>query len=149
MRPIPRPHPPGPKNTIEVPEWLFPIDPKSIKPNPNPPKLDDKELLEIPDSKEKFTLARINDPFNRTRLAAERSHRPCPRSWRSGRKPAVMACAYCHTPTGQGRPENSALAGLPEAYFKEQLLDFRSGKRKPTGPRPICRARSCSRSPRR
>jgi cytochrome c553 len=45
-----------------------------------------------------------------------------------------MACAFCHTPTGQGRPENSALAGLPEAYFKQQLLDLRSGKRKPTGP---------------
>ena len=38
-----------------------------------------------------------------------------------GRKPKVIACAYCHTPTGQGRPENSALAGLPEAYIKEQL----------------------------
>jgi cytochrome c553 len=45
-----------------------------------------------------------------------------------------MACAYCHTPTGQGRPENSALAGLPEAYFKEQLRDLKSGKRKPSGP---------------
>ena len=51
-----------------------------------------------------------------------------------GRKPNVMACAYCHTPTGQGRPENSALAGLPEAYFKEQLHDLRSGARKASGP---------------
>jgi cytochrome c553 len=50
-----------------------------------------------------------------------------------GRKPQVMACAFCHTPTGQGRPENSPLAGLPEAYIKEQLLDYRSGKRKPAG----------------
>ena len=45
-----------------------------------------------------------------------------------------MACAFCHTPTGQGRPENSALAGLPEAYIKEQLHDFRSGKRTAIGP---------------
>lgn len=121
------------KAAIEVPEWLFPIDPKSIRPNPNPPKLDDKELLEIPDSKEIFTLARINDPFNAPDWRPN-DHIPMPEVVSRGRKPAVMACAYCHTPTGQGRPENSALAGLPEAYFKEQLLDFKSGKRKPTGP---------------
>jgi cytochrome c553 len=118
---------------IAVPDWLFPIDPKSIKPNPNPPKLDDKELLEIPDSREKFTLARINDPFNPPDWRPN-DHGAMPEIVAHGRKPAVMACAYCHTPTGQGRPENSALAGLPEAYFKEQLLDLRSGKRKPTGP---------------
>lgn len=120
-------------SAIELPEWLFPIDPKSIKPKPNPPKLDDQELLDIPDSAEKFTLARINDPFNAPDWRPN-DHIPMPEIVARGRKPAVMACAYCHTPTGQGRPENSALAGLPEAYFKEQLLDFRSGKRKPAGP---------------
>jgi cytochrome c553 len=92
---------------IELPEWLFPIDPDSLVPNPKPPKPDDVELLGIPDSTEKFTLARINDPFN----------------------PPL-----CHLPTGQGRPENSALAGLPEAYIRQQLLDYRSGKRKAIGP---------------
>jgi len=120
-------------NSIAEPDWLFPIDPKSIRPPPNPPKLDDKELLEIPDSREKYTLARINDPFNAPDWRPN-DHIPMPDVVARGRKPAVMACAYCHTPTGQGRPENSALAGLPEAYFKEQLADFRSGKRKPTGP---------------
>jgi cytochrome c553 len=118
---------------IEVPEWLFPIDPKSIKPNPNPPKLDDVELLEVPGSDQKFTLARINDPFNAPDWRPN-DHIAMPEVVARGRKPAVMACAYCHTPTGQGRPENSALAGLPEAYIKEQLSDYRSGKRKPMGP---------------
>ncbi len=121
------------KSALEIPEWLFPIDPKSIKPKPNPPKLDDKELLDIPDSQEKFTLARINDPFNAPDWRPN-DHIPMPEVVARGRKPSVMACAYCHTPTGQGRPENSALAGLPEAYFREQMLDFRSGKRQPTGP---------------
>ena len=51
-----------------------------------------------------------------------------------GRKPNIMACAFCHTPTGQGRPENSSLAGLPEAYIRQQLLDYRAGKRKAIGP---------------
>ena len=122
-----------PGTAIELPEWLFPIDPKSIKPNPNPPKLDDVELLDIPGSEQKYTLARINDPFNAPDWRPNK-HIPMPEIVARGRKPAVMACAYCHTPTGQGRPENSSLAGLPEAYFKEQLLDFRSGKRQPTGP---------------
>jgi cytochrome c553 len=112
---------------------LFPIDPKSIKPPPNPPKPDDVELLEIPGSDLKFTAARINDPFNPPDWRPN-DHGPMPDVVAKGRKPAVWACSYCHTPTGQGRPENSALAGLPEAYFKQQLLDWQSGKRKPSGP---------------
>jgi cytochrome c553 len=118
---------------IEPPEWLFPIDPNSLVKNPAPPKLDDQELLEIPEGTEKFTLARINDPFNAPDWRPA-SHGPMPDIVAKGRKPDIMACAFCHTPTGQGRPENSSLAGLPEAYIKEQLLDYRSGKRKAIGP---------------
>jgi cytochrome c553 len=119
------------------PEWLFPIDPDSlIKPRPNappPPKLDDVEPLGIPDSTEKYTLARINDLYNPPDWHPN-DHIPMPEIVAHGRKPDITACAFCHTPTGQGRPENSALAGLPEAYIKEQLRDFRSGARKPVGP---------------
>jgi cytochrome c553 len=122
----------APGAPIPIPEWLFPIDPKSLEKNPKPVKLDDVELLEIPDSKVKFTQARINDPFNAPDWRPD--HLPMPEVVARGRKPTVMACAYCHTPTGQGRPENSALAGLPEAYIKEQLHDYRSGARKLSGP---------------
>ena len=119
---------------LELPEWLFPIDPDSLLPPPaNPPPLDDKELLEIPGSTEKFTLARINDPFNPPDWRPA-SHGPLPEVVAKGRKPTVWACALCHMPTGQGRPENSPVAGLPEAYIKQQLLDYRSGKRKAIGP---------------
>jgi cytochrome c553 len=124
--------PPVAGSAIPVPEWLFPIDPKSLEKNPKPVKLDDVELLEIPDSKEKFTQARINDPFNAPDWRPD--HSPMPEVVAKGRKPTVMACAFCHTPTGQGRPENSALAALPEAYFKQQLYDLRSGARKASGP---------------
>jgi cytochrome c553 len=127
--PVPAASPTG----IELPEWLFPVDPNSLIKNPPPVKLDNVELLDIPDSDQKFTQARINDPFNPPDWHPA-DHIPMPDIVAKGRKPAVMACAYCHTPTGQGRPENSALAGLPEAYIKEQLLDMRSGKRKPSGP---------------
>jgi len=122
---------------IEYPDWLFPVSEEALrlqkKPPKEPPKFDDVELLTIPDSNQKYTLARINDPFNAPDWHPE-SHGPMPDIVAKGRKPKVMACAYCHTPTGQGRPENSALAGLPEAYIKEQLEDFRSGKRAPVGP---------------
>jgi len=120
-----------------LPEWLFPIDPDSlVKPRPNappPPKLDDVELLGIPDSTEKYTAARIADQFNPPDWHPN-DRIPMPEVVAHGRKPNVIACGFCHTPTGQGRPENSALAGLPEAYIKEQLQDFRSGARKPVGP---------------
>jgi cytochrome c553 len=140
----PLPKPAKPESAAEpavpnplLPEWLFPIDPDSlIKPRPNappPPKLDDVELLGIPDSTQKYTRARINDLYNPPDWHPD-DHIPMPEIVAHGRKPLITACGFCHTPTGQGRPENSALAGLPEAYIKEQLEDFRSGARKPIGP---------------
>ena len=129
---------------IEYPDWLFPLIPKAL---PAPPsakpvkpaadKTDapkpEEELLDIPGSTEKFPLSRINDPFNPPDWRPA-THGPMPDVVAKGRKPDVMACAFCHTPTGQGRPENSALAGLPAAYIRQQLLDYRSGRRKGVGP---------------
>lgn len=51
-----------------------------------------------------------------------------------GRQPDVYACGYCHLPNGQGRPENSSLAGLPPAYIIQQLADFKTGARKSSEP---------------
>lgn len=126
---------PAPAPPIPYPDWLFPIDPESLKPAPKePPKLDDKEQLTIPDSNQKFTLARINDYFNAPDWFPS-EHGAMPEVVAQGNKAKKMiACAVCHTPTGQGRPENSPLAGLPEAYIKEQLLAFRDGSRAPVGP---------------
>lgn len=122
---------------IPYPDWLFPIDEDQLRdfkfPPKNPSKPDDVELLSVPGSSQKFTLARINDRFDPPNWWPDR-HGPMPEVVAKGRKPKVVACAFCHTPTGQGRPENSALAGLPEAYIKEQLEDFRSGKRPAIGP---------------
>ncbi len=120
---------------IEPPEWLFPIDIETLRAaeQKDAPKLDDVELLTVPDSKEQFTRARINDKFNPPDWRPA-SHTPMPDIVAKGRKPNVWACGYCHTPSGQGRPENSALAGLPENYIRQQLIDFRSGARKPYGP---------------
>lgn len=46
-----------------------------------------------------------------------------------GRKPDVFACGFCHLPTGNGRPENAALAGLPREYIASQMRHFRDGSR--------------------
>lgn len=123
---------------VPYPDWLFPIDDETLRaskrpPPKDPPKYDDVELLTIPDSDQKFTQARISDPFNAPDwFPAE--HGAMPDVVAKGKKPRVTACAFCHTPTGQGRPENAALAGLPEDYIKETLRDYRSGKRAPIGP---------------
>ncbi|HEX6636585.1 MAG TPA: hypothetical protein VF033_02915, partial [Steroidobacteraceae bacterium] len=124
----PAPAPASAMTPIEYPEWLFPLPPKepapAAAPATKPAAEPEPELLDIPDSTEKFPLARINDPFDPPDWRPA-SHGPMPDVVAKGRKPAVMACAFCHTPSGQGRPENAALAGLPESYIREQLLDYR------------------------
>lgn len=52
-----------------------------------------------------------------------------------GRKPDVHACALCHYPDGQGRPENASVVGLPVDYFIQQMNDFRHDLRKSSEPR--------------
>jgi cytochrome c553 len=94
----------------------------------------DEELLQLPHSKQSFTAARIADPYDPPDWHPE-DHGPMPDIVAKGRKPEVIACAFCHTPTGQGRPENAPIAGLPEGYIRQQLLDMRSGARKPIGPK--------------
>jgi cytochrome c553 len=56
-------------------------------------------------------------------------HDPPPPVVAAGVPPDVWACGYCHTPGGQGRPENAALAGLPAAYIEAQVAAFRDGTR--------------------
>jgi cytochrome c553 len=44
-------------------------------------------------------------------------------------------CAYCHLPTGKGRPENAPVVGQSVAYFVRQLEDFRNDLRTSADPR--------------
>jgi len=46
----------------------------------------------------------------------------------------TFACGYCHYPNGQGRPENSSLAGLSVGYITQQIADYRNGLRKSSEP---------------
>lgn len=48
-----------------------------------------------------------------------------------GREQAgIMACALCHYPNGQGKPENASVVGLEPGYFIQQLDDMRQGLRR-------------------
>lgn len=62
-------------------------------------------------------------------------HPPMPEVVARGRGEGVMPCGYCHLPNGQGKPENSSLAGQPYAYLVQQLDDFRGGLRRTGEPR--------------
>ena len=110
-----------------VPAWPYPGNPASGAAAPAPP--DDTTLLHLPHSSRAFTRAQVKDLFAPPDWYPER-HPAMPGIVAQGRKPAVHACAYCHLPDGQGRPENAALAGLPAAYIEAQVADFRSGSRR-------------------
>jgi cytochrome c553 len=75
-----------------------------------------------------LTEAQLNDLFTAPDWFPE-SHSPMPEVVARGRAPDVYACGYCHTPGGQGRPENASLAGLPAPYIVQQMADFKSGTR--------------------
>jgi cytochrome c553 len=79
-------------------------------------------------SKLAFTDSQINDEF----FVADwfpQEHGPMPPAVSMGRKPAVMPCALCHLPTGNGGPAEAALPGLPASYILEQINEFRAGRR--------------------
>jgi cytochrome c553 len=81
-----------------------------------------------------FTTAQVGDFFNPPDWHPG-GHPAMPKIVAHGRAPDVFACGYCHLPNGQGRPENSSLAGLSAAYIVQQLADFKKGLRKSSEPR--------------
>ena len=104
--------------------WAFPLTPPA---NPRAPKPDMHVPRHVPGSTRTYTIADYDDMFNAPDWFPQ-DHPPMPRIVARGRKPA-WACAYCHLPTGQGRPENAPLAGLPASYIVEQVRAFRRGER--------------------
>ncbi len=85
----------------------------------------------VPDSKLELVFPR--DRFSPPDWHPE-DHPAMPPVVASGHAPQVMACAYCHLPNGQGRPENASLAGLSADYIKQQLADYRASLRKSAEP---------------
>lgn len=110
-------------------EWAFPIN-QTPAAHASMPEM--QKPLHVPGSAYTYTLNDYDHMFGAPDWFPQ-DHPPMPRIVARGRKPA-WACAFCHLPTGQGRPENAPLAGLPAAYIIEQVKAFRSGER--VGGRP-------------
>lgn len=114
------------------PYWAFTGNPEANAPRHAAKKPDDHTPLRVPGSSQSFTQRQIDAAdFNPPDWHPD-DHPPMPEIVAHGRKPSVMACGFCHLPNGQGRPENSSLAGLPAAYIIQQMADFKSGRRKPS-----------------
>ena len=115
------------KTVLEpVPEWAYPTNPPA---KPGQAAAAPQGPFQIPTSKLSFTRPELSNLFRAPDWRPE-DHPVMPDVVAHGRQPDVRACAYCHLPTGQGRPENARLAGLPVAYFVDQMKAMREGTRR-------------------
>jgi len=112
------------------PSWAYALNPDGS----TPPPPDATVPLHVPNSTAAYSRAQSQDTFNPPDWHPD-SHPPMPEIVAHGRKPEVFACAYCHLPNGQGRPENSSLAGLNAGYMVRQMEEFKNGSRKSSEPR--------------
>lgn len=112
-----------------TPYWAYAVNPPA---GPSA-KAPDKMPRHVPNSEAAFTDEQIHDLFGVPDWHPS-SHPAMPEIVSRGRKPNVYACAYCHLPNGEGRPENSTIARLPAGYIIRQLADFKSGARKCSEP---------------
>jgi cytochrome c553 len=97
---------------------------------------DDGRPKQVPGSKQSFTLAEIQNLYGAPDWHPD-DHPDMPDIVARGRNPGVYACAYCHLPNGQGRPENTSLAGLPAEYIVRQMADYKAGLRRSSEPRSL------------
>lgn len=111
-----------------IPYWAFAVNPPAPAPSGNAAPTDERPRR-VPDSDRAFTTAQFTDRYSVPDWHPD-GHPPMPEIVSHGRKPDVYACGFCHLPNGQGRPENSSLAGLPASYILAQVADFKSGRRK-------------------
>jgi len=109
-----------------VPPWLFPLNPAA---SGGAAEYDRVKPVHVPHSDATFTEWQLNDLFAAPDWRPQ-SHSSMPDVVAHGRAPEVYACGFCHTPSGQGRPENASLAGLPASYIVQQVADFKSGARR-------------------
>lgn len=119
---------PAPRGPVEGKgvAWAYPISQPPKTPLAPPDKV---APLRLEGTSVTFTAAELKDLFAAPDWRPT-AHPPMPPIVASGRKPDVMACGFCHLPTGGGRPENASLAGLPREYIIEQMRAFRSGARR-------------------
>jgi cytochrome c553 len=117
--------PPCPPNARPFPDCAYPV-----KPTP-----DDGVKRALSGSSRTFTRNEAYFDYGPADWYPE-DHPPMPDIVARGRQAdGIRACALCHYPNGQGKMENGGVAGLPAAYIRQQLADFKSGARKSADPR--------------
>ena len=117
------------------PAWAYAIPPAPAAGTPAAtPAAPDTSMKHLPGSTLSVTRAQISDGFGPADWYPG-DHPSMPDVVAHGKRPDVRACSLCHYPNGKGRPENAGVAGLPTAYFMQQMADFRSDKRKSAEPR--------------
>jgi cytochrome c553 len=114
-----------------------PQAPPSRNLRPNEDANEQTRMRKLEGSSAEYSLVDIRDGGNVIDWFPD-MHPPMPDIIKHGpsqMKEGRRGCGSCHLPTGGGRPENAPVAGLPTAYFVQQLKDFRSGARRSADPR--------------
>lgn len=88
----------------------------------------DTKVYRVPNSSRSFHDVEIHDLKHIVDWFPD-EHPPLPAIVAAGRGTA-NAFGYCHLADGNGRPENSARAGLPADYIKRQVAAFADGTRR-------------------
>lgn len=116
---------------FDIPAWAFPVLGTATAPSAT--GSDTSVVATVPTSRARFTVGRTRDRFDVADWNPA-THRAAPPIVMHGRKPAVMACGFCHLADGRGRPENAMVAGLPVDYFVQQVRDMRTRERHSASP---------------
>ena len=117
---------------VPLPNWAYPMNPSPVGGTGG--RQQDTARHTLPDTDRTFLISEIRNGFGPADWRPE-THPAMPPVVSQGREPDVRACALCHYPNGQGRPENGPVAGLPAAYIVQQLVDFQEGTRVSSEPR--------------
>src|SRR3954447_156931 len=108
----------------EKPDWAFPVTEKEL-PAPRIPGDKVRTVGNVT-----ITRAQADDFYNAPDWRPD-MHPAMPKIVQHGNKATeVRACGACHLPTGTGHDESAYVAGLPVAYFIQQMKDWKAGNRK-------------------
>ena len=111
----------------EKPSWAFPVTEKNqpvVKENTAP--------RSAPGSARSYTRAQADNMFDIPDWYPQ-MYPKLPKIIANGNAPNVRACGSCHLPIGTGHDESAYVAGLPIAYFIQQVQDYKTGARKGSG----------------
>ena len=129
------------QQTPTPPAWAYPFTPPAPQAAAGGGGGGGGAAAAAPAPQPKMSLPGTSLTFTRAEITG-----PAPADWRPETHPAmpdivakgrtdVRACALCHYPNGQGRPENGPVSGMPAVYIIQQLVDFQNGTRKSSEPR--------------